>query len=52
MFRLEPFELVQQPIEGFVGDLGIVVNVVPLFVMADLGAELLDSGQGIHGRLG
>jgi hypothetical protein len=26
------------------------VNVVPLFVMADLGAELLDSRQGIHRR--
>ena len=40
MLRLEPLELVQQPIELLVGDLGIVVDVVALFVMPDGIAQL------------
>ena len=31
----EPLELVQEVVELLVGDLGIVVDVVPLFVMAN-----------------
>ena len=39
MFGLEPLELVQQPIELLVGDLRGVVDVVALFVVADLAAR-------------
>ena len=42
MLGLEALELVQQPIELFVGDLGIVVDVVALFVVADGVAELVE----------
>jgi hypothetical protein len=35
MFRLEPFQLVQQAVELLVGDLGRVVDVIPFFVVAD-----------------
>ena len=49
MLGLEPLELVQQPIELLVGDLRIVVNVVALFVMADLlrGARLMRASGSI-----
>ena len=40
MLRLERLELVQQRVERLVGDLRIVVDVVALFVVADLVAEL------------
>ena len=36
---LERLELLQQPIEFRVGDLGVVMDVVPLFVVADPRAE-------------
>jgi hypothetical protein len=32
---LQPLELVQQPVEFLVGNLGRVMNVVPLFMMPD-----------------
>ena len=41
-------ELVQQRVEGLVGDLGAVVDVVLLFVMTDLVAQL--GGQRGRGR--
>ena len=40
VLRFEPLELVQQRIELLVGDLGVVVDVVALFVMPDGVAEL------------
>ena len=43
MFRLEALELVQEAIELLVGDLGIVVDVVTLFVMTDRVAESVNS---------
>ena len=46
MLRLEPLELVQQPIEGFVGDLGFVLEVVTLFVMSDLPREAERCARG------
>jgi hypothetical protein len=48
---LEPLEFVKELIEGFVRNLRSVVKVVPLLVMADLGAKLVDAGEGIHFRL-
>ena len=48
MLRLEPLELVQQPIELLVGDLRVVVDVVALFVVADVVAKLSDAGEGIR----
>ena len=51
MLRFEPLELVQQPIELLVGDLGIVVDVVALFVMPDGVAQLADALQHIHQNL-
>ena len=45
MLRLEPLELVQQPIELLVGDLGSVVDVVALFVVADGVAKLGGCGR-------
>ena len=46
MLRLERLELVQQRVELVVGDLGIVVDVVALFVMPDRVAELRDAVGG------
>ena len=43
MLRLERLELVQQPVELFVGNLGVVVDVVALFVVADRAAQLVDA---------
>ena len=43
MLRLEPLELVQQAVELLVGDLGIVVDVVALFVVPDRVAQLVDA---------
>src|SRR5262249_15700255 len=40
----EPFELVEQPIEFFVGNIRSVMNVITLFVVTDLGTELSDAG--------
>ena len=48
MLALEGLELLHQRIERIVGDFRIVVNVVALFVMPDLIAELLDAGGGVH----
>jgi hypothetical protein len=42
MLRLELFELVEQRVEFFVGDLGGVVDVVLLFVVTDKRAEPVD----------
>ena len=44
----EPLELVQQPVELLVGDLGRAVEVVALLVVADLLAELVDAVDGIQ----
>jgi hypothetical protein len=54
MFGLEPLELVEQPIELFIRDLGRVVNVVPLLVVADGAAELVQPllRVGRHVRAG
>ena len=46
MLRLERLELVQQAVELLVGDLGIVLDVVALFVVADRAAQLLDALLG------
>ena len=43
MLGLERLELVQKPIEFFVGDLRIVVDVVALFVVADESAKFGDA---------
>ena len=48
MLSFELLELVQQTVEGFVGDLGAVVDVVLLFVMADRITKLTDA---LFGRL-
>jgi hypothetical protein len=50
MLRLEALELVKQPVEVLVGDLRRIVNVVPLLVMADLLAELVDAIEWLHWR--
>ena len=42
MLCLEAFELVQQRVELLVGDLGSVVDVVALFVMADRITQLVE----------
>ncbi len=49
MIALEVLELAQQRIELGVGDLRRGLDVVALFVMADLLAELVDAGRWIHG---
>src|SRR5437762_3289264 len=41
--RFELLELVEEAVELFVGDLGIGVDVVTLFVMADLVTKLFDA---------
>ena len=46
MLGFEPLELVQQRVELLVGDLGIVVDVVALFVMADRVAQLFEAFFG------
>ena len=43
VLRLDPLELVQQPIELLVGNLRLVVNVVALFVMPDGVTQLFDA---------
>ncbi len=48
VIALEILELAQQRIELGVGDLRRGVDVVALFVMADLSAELVYAGGGIH----
>jgi hypothetical protein len=45
---LEPLELVHQRVELGVGELGIVQDVVALFVVADLAAEFVDPFCRIH----
>ena len=52
VIALEILELAQQRIELGVGDLRRGVDVIALFVMADLLAELVDAGRGIHGVAG
>ena len=49
MIALEILKLAQQRIELGVGDFRRGVDVIALFVMADLSAELFDAGRGIHG---
>src|SRR5437899_12646101 len=44
----EPFEFVQQRVEFLVGDLRRVVRVIPLFVMTNGFAKLLDAFDGIN----
>ena len=48
MLRFNPLELVEQPIELLVGDLGVVVDVVALFVMPDRIAQLAKSPFDAH----
>jgi hypothetical protein len=48
MLRFELFELVKEPIEMLVRDFRRVVDVVQLFVAADVFAELVDAGERIH----
>jgi hypothetical protein len=48
MFRLEPFELVEQRVELLVGDLGLVQDVVTVLVMSNLLAELGYALERIH----
>jgi hypothetical protein len=43
MLRLDSLELVQETIEFLVGDLGIVEDVVPLFVVPDGHSKLVDA---------
>ncbi len=43
MLGLETFQLVEQAVELFVGDVGVAVDVVALFVVADQVAELVDA---------
>ncbi len=47
MLRFEPLELVQQPIEGLVRHLRAVVDVVLLFVVPDLLAQLREAGKRV-----
>jgi hypothetical protein len=35
MLGLEPLQLMEQTVELLVGDLGVAINVVALFVVAD-----------------
>ncbi len=51
MIALEILQLAQERVELGVGDLRVLVDVVALFVMADLLAKLFDAGGGIHGSL-
>ncbi len=48
MFRFDALELVKEPIELLVGDLGIVVDVVALLVMTDRVAQFTDTLQHVH----
>ena len=48
MLCFEPLELVEQPIERFVGDLRLVVDVVALFVVADRLTKLADALRRIN----
>jgi hypothetical protein len=50
MLVLERRELLHQCVERVVGDLGVVEEVVPVFVAADLVAKGLDSIGGVHER--
>ena len=53
MLGLELLELVQQRVELGVGDLGVGVDVVALFVMADRVAKLARSrSAGVMSRAG
>jgi hypothetical protein len=49
MLRLELFELVEQPVELFVGDLGRVVDVVLLFVVPNQRAQPVDAREECRG---
>jgi hypothetical protein len=49
VLRLEPLELAHQRVELGVGDLRIAQDVVALFVVADLTAELVDAFGRSHG---
>ena len=51
MLGLEPLELVQQAVELLVGNLGVVVDVVALFVVADGVAELFQAFFGADHRV-
>ena len=48
MIGLELLQLAQQLIELSVADLGLVRDVVPLFVMANLATEFLNSRGWVH----
>ena len=48
ILRFERFQLVEKTIELLVGDLGRVVDVVALFVVADLVAKLLYALERLH----
>jgi hypothetical protein len=48
MLTLEAYELLHQRVELAVGDLGRVQDVVALFVVPDLAAELFDPFGGSH----
>ena len=49
VIALERLELVDQRVERVVGDFRVVVDVVALFVVTNLAAELVDAGQGSMG---
>ena len=50
MIGLELLQLAQQLVELSVADLGLVRDVVPLFVMSKLATEFCDARRGIHSR--
>ena len=50
MLRLETLELVEQRVEFFVGNLGRVVDVVALLVMADGITQIAQTFFGLHGH--
>jgi hypothetical protein len=48
VIALEPLELVHELVELGVANLRSGVDVVAVFVMADLSTKLFDAGRGIH----
>src|SRR5207237_6520544 len=50
IFGFEAFEVVQQRVERLVGNLGRVVDVIPLFVVANRLTELTQTLFGRHGH--
>jgi len=48
VIALEPLELVHELVELGIANLRSGVDVVAVFVMADLSTKLFDAGRGIH----